>query len=185
MRTPAKTALASCFINSATLPTAGHANTSTAVHQHDMLFETRSLDGSDVDHIAPENADNVDRARLLTETNMWRESKKAGDLAGRLAEVFRCVAPTPTVRIESEIALHEMDTQGGHDDNGGGGGLPDEEQAADVVGVAAEDFVLAWEVRGNAISRKASVMGESTMTPPQRWKRPYRGIWPMSQLEPF
>lgn len=166
MRTPAKTALASYFINSIALPTVGHANTNTAPRHHNVLNGTRSLVGSNVDRIAPNTVHKIDWASLLTKTNMWRESKKAGDRVERLAEVFRCVAPSPTVRIECEIALHEMDTQGQDGDNGCGRGLVGEEQAADVVVGAAEKFVLAWEVSDNATSRKAPVMGESTLTPP-------------------
>lgn len=71
---------------------------------------------------------------------VWRTAR--GTRPARLAEVFRCVAPPHTVRIECEIILHESlsRTGGGRDGDGGAGGHNG----------TWDDFVFAWEVSTGA-----------------------------------
>ncbi|CAB1113169.1 unnamed protein product [Ectocarpus sp. CCAP 1310/34] len=72
----------------------------------------------------------------FSDGGMWRAPR--GDRSARLKEVLDCVAPPHTVRIESEIILHESLSRAGdgREDNegtsGGGSGTWD-------------DFVFAWE----------------------------------------
>eukprot|EP00903_Cladosiphon_okamuranus_P007230 g7017.t1 len=75
---------------------------------------------------------------------VWRTSR--GTRPTRLAEVFRCVVPPHTVRIESEIILHESRsrTGGGRDGEGGTGGGHNNSGTWD-------DLVFAWECLGDGI----------------------------------
>lgn len=82
----------------------------------------------------------------------WRGTNKPGDRLARLAEVFRCVAPPHTVRIECVLHLHDamgMAERGGGDRDAGGrgGGGGRVAAAGGDRGGMWDDFVLAWEVR--------------------------------------
>lgn len=68
---------------------------------------------------------------------VWRAAR--GTRPARLAEVFRCVVPPHSVRIECEILLHESlnRTSRGRDGDGGASGGQNG---------TWDDFVFAWEV---------------------------------------
>lgn len=93
----------------------------------------------------------------------WRVVNKPTDRLARLSEVFCCVRPPHTLRIECEIMLHDALRREGQDQEKGGGGSGGSGGGGggDRVAVAADkrrgrmwdDFVLAWEVRGRVDSR--------------------------------
>lgn len=68
---------------------------------------------------------------------VWRATR--GTRPARLAEVFRCVIPPHTVRIECEILLHESLSRTGGGRDGGG-------SAGSGHNGTWDDFVFAWEV---------------------------------------
>ena len=88
---------------------------------------------------------------LLGVADTWRGANKPGDRLARLAEVFRCVAPPHTVRIECDLHLHDAMgkvERGGRDRGTGGVGAGGRVAATDGDRVGMwDDFVLAWEVR--------------------------------------
>lgn len=89
---------------------------------------------------------------LPNDPQMWRGSNKFGDRLARLAEVFRCVRPPHTLRIDSEILLFDSLAKGGEGGRqgfGGGGGGGGRGATNTVVdrGGPWDDLVHAWEVR--------------------------------------
>lgn len=96
---------------------------------------------------------------FLRDARMWREPTKASDKLGRLAEVFRCVGPPHTLRIESEFAVVDA-MRNGHEDGalrrGAWGAVGGAVSDSGMVSGAAmdesrggvwDDLVSAWEVR--------------------------------------
>lgn len=92
---------------------------------------------------------------LPNDPRMWRGSNKFGDRLARLAEVFRCVRPPHTLRIDSEILLFDALAKGGEGGRQGcgGGGVGGGRGATNTVvdrGGPWDDLVHAWEVRAGA-----------------------------------
>lgn len=168
MRTPARSVFASCLNDNVTVKATEHANSGsssgTVMHQHATLQgkEIRRKRGGRAGRAPAGAADAFhwsDDISLDSIGSGWREANKAGDRVARLAEVFRWVGPPHSVRIESEIMLHDII---GRDEGRGGGGVgADGWGGGDVDGCAtsapagtADNFVHMWEVRNPHIANR-------------------------------
>lgn len=87
---------------------------------------------------------------------VWRVAR--GTRLARLAEVFRCIVPPHTVRIECEILLHESlsRTGGGRDWDVGAGG---------AHSGTWDDFVFAWEVSWHRLCARHTIEGALRLAP--------------------
>lgn len=109
--------------------------------------------GPTVAGVIKTEASGSERFSLLPNNpRMWRGVNKFGDRLARLAEVFRCVGPPHTVRIDSEILLFDALARRGEEGGqggGGGGGVRGATTTTTVVnrGRPWDDLVHAWEVR--------------------------------------
>lgn len=177
MRTPARSLGASCLNGNHTAKATEHANEDSSdmiMHKHVTLQgkERRRKRGGGAGVAPPGTMDALhwsDDMDLDINGGVWREASKAGDRAARLAEVFQCIRPPHTVRLESEIILHDITARvedssgGGAGDDGWGADDTDECATGAQVGTA-DDFVHMWEVRNpiRTASRRAVIVQRKT-----------------------